>query len=360
MRKEQPIDYMNILNLSEKEFEKVKNQLIKEGNIINKPKISQYDEKFFQVVTTSMILVKFVIFFSFFLYALLNLLGIVLSVIYKNFNIISSVIQIIVCVAVLLVCYVIFGNINVNKKTEKESIYLYNDNFIFNFSNGIVETPNLFWSLSCENLHKIEIIVYGTRKKQVYGRVIFIFTVLNYRVTHTINYANITEIKNCIANKYPTLFSKIVIDGKSKRFKESTKDNPKGKTILCAFGCLIASISFFVIPLCFNYFNLALVITGSVLLLTSGMLFLSLSLYAYHLVQGLILCSFFIIIGYCIPLFIIMNSRFPFLEYIASNHLLLLITFFGNIGFCLYLYCIVLLLNKINYLIKSKKDNAGF
>lgn len=60
------------------------------------------------------------------------------------------------------------------------------------------------------------------------------------------------------------------------------------------------------------------------------------------------------IIGFCIPLFIFFETELPLLEFIASNNLLLLIMFFGNIGLVLYGYCIAFYVNKISYLIRNK------
>ena len=153
------------------------------------------------------------------------------------------------------------------------------------------------------------------------------------------------------------LVEKIIKDGKSIAFNKKSKYN-KIKNFLYSLNCLIASLLFIVIPLLFDYFNLSLIIAGSVFLLTAIIVFISPYLYTYHVRQGLIVSTVFIIIGYLIPLFIILNSNVPFLEYLASNSLLLLITFFGNIGLTFYLYIVALVLNKFNYLIKSKDENS--
>ncbi len=346
----------NISDLSEDEIEQIKSLLISDKKIItNKPK--HYDKKFFQTVLTSAKIVKICLFTCFALYALLNLFGIILSVVYNNLNFTTLIGQFIGCFSVSFVCIVIFNNINTNKKTEKEILYISNGKFVFNFNNGIVDSPDLFYCLSYESLQKIEFEIYGTRKRTTYGRVVFTFDVLVYQVTHTINLTNITQIENYIAQNYPMLVEKIIKDGKSIAFNKKSKYN-KIKNFLYSLNCLIASLLFIVIPLLFDYFNLSLIIAGSVFLLTAIIVFISPYLYTYHLRQGLIVSTVFIIIGYLIPLFIILNSNVPFLEYLASNSLLLLITFFGNIGLTFYLYIVALVLNKFNYLIKSKDENS--
>lgn len=270
---------------------------------------------------------------------------------YGSFNLGSVITQIFGCAVALFICFVIFRNLNTNKKTQKEVIYIYKDDFIFNFNNGIVKTPHLFYSLPSGSLQKIEFTVYGTRRKQIFGRVIFTFSILNYRVTHVINNANLTEIENYFKSENPTLLEKLVKDGKSK----SSGEKPKTvNAVLSSLGCVIVSVLFFVVPLALDYYNLSLIIAGCVFLLTAAIILLSPVLYTYHLVQGLILSCIFIIAGYCIPLFVILNGQTPFLSYIASNSLILLPTFFGNIGLCIYVYIVVLEFNKIIYLIKRK------
>lgn len=66
MKEEKTAEFKNILELPEEECERVKIQLINDGTIIEKTKISAYDHKFFLAVTTSTVLVKFFLFFSFF------------------------------------------------------------------------------------------------------------------------------------------------------------------------------------------------------------------------------------------------------------------------------------------------------
>ena len=344
----------NILDLSEGEIEKIKHTLIEDGLIVEKNKISNYDKEFFKTETMSMVLVKFSLFFSFFLYALINLFGIILSIVYKNFSVISSLIQIFTCLMVLLVCLVVFGNLKPHKKKKENIIFVKDNIFIFNFNNGMVETPNLFYHLPYDNLQRIEFEVYGERKKQVYGRVIFTFKVLDLYIKHTIHSVNITEIKNYIARNFPDLINNIVVDNNCHNPIKISKDSKKGKAYLSAFSCLIASILFFVIPLVFNYYNLALIISGDILFLTAFLVLLSPYLYTYHLIQGLILSCVFMLIGYCIPLFFILNNQQSFFMAIASNNYFLLLTFFGNIGLCLYASSITLIINKILYKIRRR------
>lgn len=157
-----------------------------------------------------------------------------------------------------------------------------------------------------------------------------------------------------MSDAYPSLLDKLVVDNKTQNFKENWKDNQAVKTTLCAFGCLVAAVLLFVIPRVCGYYNLSLIIAGALLLLTAVIVLLSPYLYTYHLVNGFIICAVFIIIGYGIPLFAILADGISFLTFIASNSGLLLCTFFGNIGLCLYLYCVWLVISKIAYVIKNK------
>ena len=126
--------YANILDLPEAEIENVKNRLIADGNIIEKSAIKNSDAKFFQAVLTETVFLKFFLFFGFALFAVLNLSGMILSVIYNGFNLTTLIMQTIGCGAILLICFVIFRNIDTNKKTEREAIYIDDGNFIFNFN----------------------------------------------------------------------------------------------------------------------------------------------------------------------------------------------------------------------------------
>ncbi len=342
-----------IINNKELSEEQIKQEFITKGILIEKSNMKDYDKKIFQNVSLSMKLVKLFLFLSLFFYALINIFGVVLSITYHKFSLATFLGQTVGCLAVLLLCFVIFRNINTNRSIERETLYVSQDNFLFNYTNGVVPTPNLFYCLSYEYLHKIEFEVYGKRKNQVFGRVIFTFQVLDCQIKHYINFVNLTEVKHYITSRWSTLLTKLVVDGKSER-TEDTPRNKKRSASLYSIGCLLFSALFFVLFLMCNIYNLSLVIAGAVLLFSAILIFISCFLYFYHLIQGIILSSIFMIIGFCIPLFIFFETELPLLEFIASNNLLLLIMFFGNIGLVLYGYCIAFYVNKISYLIRNK------
>lgn len=344
----------NILDLSEEENENVKNLLLEDGLIVKKSKISKYDKSFYQIETISSKFVKFILFFSFIIYALINLSGIILSIVYNSFSVASIIIQIFVCAAVLFVCTAIFRNLITDKRKKKEVIYIDGGRFIFNFNNGITATPSLFYSLPYENLQMIEFEVYGENKNYVYGRAKFIFKVSDYVAVHTINCANLTEIKDFIFSSYPVLMDKTVIDNGSDKSVAVSKDGRGVKSLLSALACSVVSALFIAVPLVLNCFNPALIISGSLFGLTAIMILISPWLYTYHLVQGLIVSCVFIIVGYCISLIFIFNSGLSFSAAIISNKYLLLMTFLGNIGLCFYVYIITMFINKLLYKIKSK------
>lgn len=340
----------HLLDLSEEEIDQVKQQLTEENKLVEKTKISKYDKKFSRTVTISMKLIKFFLFFGFALYALFNLAAIALSVFYRNFNAVSAVIQIVVCGAVLFLCLVVFHNPNLNLKTEKEVLYVIDDRFLFRFTNGISETPNLYYALPYEHLQSIEFTIYGTRKKQLYGRAVFTFSVANYRTKHTINSVNLTELENYFAEWFPTYKEKLSIDGKPKLCNEPPK---KRKIGLCTLGCAIVSVLFFASPQLFRCENGAFLFEGVLFCVTAVVVLLAPFLHTEHLVQGLMLSSVFLSVGYGIPLFLILNSPTPFFQYLATNGLILLPTFFGNVGLCFYFYIVFSVGNKICYCIAA-------
>ncbi len=334
-----------------KALEQSKEEFITKGMLIEQSNMNNYDKKFFQNVTPSIKIVKLVLFLSLLIYVLINILGVVLSITYHTFSIATFLGQTIGCLTVLLLCFVIFRSINTNRNIERETLYISKDTFLFNYNNGIVPSPNLFYCLSYEYLQKIEFEVYGKRKKQVFGRVIFTFKVLDCQIKHYIHYVNLTEIKNYITSRYSALNTKLVVDGKG----ETSEDMPKNKrSFLYSLVCLLLSTLCFVLPFALEKYNASFVIAGVVLLFTTILIFLSRFLYFYHFIQGIILCSIFVIIGFCIPLFVFFESGLSLLEFIASNSLLLLIMFFGNIGIVFYGYCIGFYVNKISHLIRNR------
>lgn len=137
---------MNIQELSEKESENLKNKLADDGLIFEINTINKYDEKFFDIVTLTNSVTKLLLFFSVGLYVLFILSAVVLSVLYKTFNIVRILASIIVCVVVMVISFGIFRNINTDKKAEKRALYIVNGNFVFNFNNGVTDTKKLFLS----------------------------------------------------------------------------------------------------------------------------------------------------------------------------------------------------------------------
>ncbi len=347
---------MNLLDLPEKEFDKVKNQLLENGTILKKKKINSYDAKFFETVTISNTLIKFFLFFSLGLYAVINLIGLILSIIYDTFNLVNPL-Q--VGVGVFFICFIvaaIFSNINTNKKKEESVIYVKDDNFIFNFTDGVVNTPELFYSLPYHSVKKIEFLIHSLRKKETFGSVTFTFSVLGYEETHSIRFTNLTKIEQFLRSKFPELLSKLIVDGKSKKDVEPTKNNKKVKCLLISFGCLIVATSLIVIPNILNYYSVALIASSVIVFITAIIVFLSCYLYTYHLIQGIIISSVFIIMGFCVPLLIIENSGVSFMSYIILNNQILMLTIFGIIGLCLYTYIITITIGKILYIIRRKNS----
>lgn len=347
---------MNIKNLSEEESGKIKKQLTDASFIVTKNKISAYDEKFFDVVTADRFIVKFCLFFGIGLYVLLNVLGIVLSIRYNTFNAVSIVAPAIVCAVVIIISLSIFKNVNTDKKSEKNVMYIVGGNFVFNFNNGVVETPNLFYSLPCDSLLKIEFVIHRLIKAQLYGSVTFTFAVSGCEVTHTIPTANLSQIEDVLKAKFPELLSLLIVDGKNNK-NETVIKNANGKYLALSFGLAVIGVLLFVAPYIFSVNFVSLRVFGVLFFVSALAVLLSPFLYVKHFVQGMILSLAFMAIGYLLPLILIENSGIAFLQYLAGNVLVLLPTFFGNIGLCLYLSTLFHLFGKIVYKIKSKKRN---
>ena len=95
---------MELSELPEKEFDKVKETLITQGTIFEIKKVKDYDVKYFEIVTLSNILIKLFLFISLGLYAVINLIGIILSIVYNSYNLINPIETI---VAVFIICFII-------------------------------------------------------------------------------------------------------------------------------------------------------------------------------------------------------------------------------------------------------------
>ncbi len=346
---------MNLLELSESEIKDFKKKLIKEGTIFEKSEISSYDAKFFEAVTISKVVIKFLLFFSIALYVLINIGGIVLSIVYGCFNLMGIIAPIIAVCFVCFITFVIFGSINTNKKKKENVVYVIDDNFIFNFSDGVVEKSKLFYKLNYDSIQRIEYVIYGSKNKQIFGSVNFIFNVQGVDVKHYINYTNLTEINQIIDDKFPIVKNKLIVDGKAKNDDLVLKKTKSSKYMLLSVAFLVASILLIAVPIVFNYYSYALIISGAILAVVCLLVFVSPYFYTCHLVQGLILSSIFMIIGYCLPLLIIELSGVSFLMFIAINNSVLLPTFFGNIGLCLFVYLIFMMLSKFVYKLKNKR-----
>lgn len=345
---------MNLCELDENDLNETKKSLIENGTIFKKNKMTQYDAKFFETVTLSNTLIKIFLFFSLGMYVAINLVGIILSIIYgKNFSL--DIIGILVgLAAICIIVSAIFSNINTNKKKELFPLFIKGENFIFNFNNGVVESLKLFFTLHHDNVQKIEFIIHGIKKKQLFGSVTFTFNVLDYIVTHSLRYTNLTAIENYIKDNFPTLLNKIIIDGKGNDDFEKTKDNRKLKYSLIAFAVLAVALSLIVVPLLLKFNSIALIISGAILILTAIFIFLSSYTYTYFLVQGIIISSIFIIIGFCVPLLIIECSKTTVFDYILKDPEILMATIFGIIGLCLYTYIVTLNISKLHYILHKK------
>lgn len=346
---------MNVTDLSENDIEQIKKLSIENGNIIKKSRISSYDVKFSDVVVLSAKLIKFFIYLSIVLYVAFNIFGLVLSIVYDTFNTVNLFGIIVAIFVISFITIAIFNNVNTNKKKETNTIYIKDGNFIFNYCNDIVDTPDLFYILPYGNIKQLDVLIYGIKKEKLYAKVTFIFDLFGYDVAHTVLYANFTDIKSFIAEKFPSLMSKINVDNKKKSYYDKMNKKTEVRNFVFAAVCLAASVMITVIPLLLNYFNLALIIAGAVLFLTSVIIFISKFIYT-NLEQGTLISGVFIIIGYCVPLFIVFDSEMPFLQCIAQDTEILLPTMLGNIGIALYLYIISITVGKIHFKLKYKKD----
>ena len=340
---------MDLLELEENELKEIKQTLIADGTVFEKKKITEYDAKFFETVTLSNYAIKFFLFISLGVYAAINLSALIASMIYRG-NFSGDIIGILIGLAVIcLIVSAIFSNVNTNRKKEKFPIFIKGESFIFNFSDGVTETLNLFYSLPYESVQKIEFVIYGIKKKQLFGSVTFTFKVLDYTVTHTIRYTNLTAIKDNLKIRFPELLDKLIIDGNG---NEKTKNRPKLKNHLISLAILAAAVSLIAVPRLLNFNSIALTISGALLILTAIIVFLS--CYINLLNQGIIISSVFIIIGFCVPLLIIEFSKTPIFDYIIRDPEILMPTIFGIIGLCLYVYILITNVNKIHYIIKKK------
>ncbi len=344
---------MKLSDLSEEEINKIKNQLIENGTIFQKKKKLSYDTKFFETVTISNILIKFFLFFTLGIYAIINLIGFVLSILYNNNTKIVTVIGV---SAICFIVFAIFRNINTNKNKEEFAIYVKDDNFIFNYCNDVLSTPDLFYSLPYDSIKKIEFLIYTLRKKDIYGSVTFTFTVCGYDISYIIRFTNLTNIQKLLKSKFPSLLKNLIIDGKSIYLTEPRKNKHKLKFILISLTTLVMSVLLFIIPYILNYHSIALIISSIVLFITAINIFLSCYIYTFYLVQGIIISSVFIIIGFCVPLFIIENSGIAFMNFVILNNEVLMPTVFGIIGVCIYSYIINIIISKIYYILKSKRE----
>ncbi len=343
------ISEMDLLELEENELKEIKQTLIADGTVFEKTKITEYDAKFCETVTLSNYAIKFFLFISLGVYAAINLSGLIASMIYRG-NFSGDIIGILIGLAVIcLIVSAIFSNINTNRKKEKFPIFIKGESFIFNFSDGVTETLNLFYSLPYESVQKIEFAIYGIKKEQLFGSVTFTFKVLDYTVNHSIRYTNLTAIKDNLKIRFPELLDKLIIDGNG---NEKTKNKPKLKNHLISLAILAAAVSLIAVPRLLNFNSIALTVSGALLILTAIIVFLS--CYINLLNQGIIISSVFIIIGFCVPLLIIEVSKMPIFDYIIRDPEILMPTIFGIIGLCLYVYILIMNVNKIHYIIKKK------
>lgn len=343
---------MNLLELEENKLKEIKKELIEGGVIFEKNKITQYDDKFFETVKLSNSLIKYFLYFSLGVYIVINIIGTVMSIIYaQNYSL--DIVGILAGLfAICFIVYAIFRNINTNKKKEEFPIFIKGENFIFNFSDGITETLNLFYALPYESVQKIEFIIHGINKRQLFGSVSFTFQVMDYTVNHSLRYTNLTAIEKALTAKFPTLLNKLIIDGKGNN--EIIKRKQKLKTSIIALALLAVSVSLIIVPRLLDFNSAALIIAGVILITAAIHLFVSSYLYTYFLNQGMILACVFIIIGFCVPVLIVEISEISIINYIKQDPEILLATIFGIIGLCLYVYIGIVTVSKLNYILHKK------
>ncbi len=345
---------MNINELPDGEIKNFKKELIENGTIFEKDKIKSYDAKYFEKVTVSNILIKFFLFFSLGIYTIINFAGIVLSIVFNSYNLTNPLATIIGVLVIDFIVFAIFNNINTNKKKEENAVYIKDDKFIFNFTDGVSETPKLFYSLSCDSVKKIEFLIYSLRKGQLFGSVTFTFQVLDYEVTHSIRFTNLTKIEQMLESKFPLLLHNLFIDGKNPNYTEPIKSPKRLKYIFVSLALFVASILLTVIPIVFNYYSIALIVAGVILFVTSMIVFSACFICLFSLVPGAIVSAVFIIMGICLPIFIIENSSASFLDNIIQNPEILMPTVFCIIGLCLFVYTGIIVIGKLCYVIKRK------
>lgn len=177
---------------------------------------------------------------------------------------------------------------------------------------------------------------------------------LDYTVTHSLRYTNLTLIEELIESKFPTLLNVLFIDRKTKNEIKVIKNNKKLKNISLSLTLIIIAISLIVIPYILNFDCLALTISGITLIISAVMIFLSSYLYTNFLVQGIIVSNIFIILGFFMPLLIIKLSNLSTTYYIIQNPQILMVTIFGVIGLCLYAYSTKIFISKIHYMLNKK------
>ena len=346
---------MNLTELPQEKLREIKDRLTEDGLVVKHDGIKGYDAKFFETVTASNVLIKFFLFFSLGLYTLINLVGVILPIVFKSASIVNPLAT---CVGVLAVDFIIsaiFYNVNTNKKKERSVIYVKGDNFIFNFSDGVSDTPKLFYSLPYDSVKKIEFLIYGLKKGELFGGVTFTFGVLDYEVTHVIRYTNLTQIKRLIEDKFPSLLGVLTVDGKNEKYSEP-KHSKHLKYYLISLALLVPSALLIAIPLALNFVSIALIACGVILLISAVIALLSVFLNLTSLVQGAIVSGAFIIIGFCVPLFIIELSGLSPLDYILQNNEILMLTIFGIVGLCLFAYTLSIFIGKIRYALKRKQN----
>lgn len=345
---------MNINELSEKDFKKVKEQLIEKGNLVKQNSVKNYEAMFSEVVTLSSVVLKFFIFFSLALYLVFNVFGIVLAVKYNTIkgNLIEIVIGLLV---VTFITIAIFTNINTNKKKKNYVLYVKDGNFIFNFYDAVV-VSQFYYILPYESIKQIDFLIYGAKKENLFGKITLVFSVLNYEVVHIIPYTNLTKIKDFLKRQYPSLTDKINIDNKKNSYYDKINKAEQVRNNIFLMACFLLSVMLVCVPLMFNYFNLSLIIAAVILFITSLIMFISKYIYT-NLEKGVLISSVFIIFGYCLPLFFIFNSKLTFLHFISQNVEVLMPTILGNIGVCLYLYIICITISKICFKLKYKNKN---
>ena len=345
---------MNLLNLPETEFATVKKQLLDQGLVFESKKITDYQAKYFETVTISNTLIKFFMFFSLAVYVLVNLAGLVITFIYNPSNGGTQLGTLVGVGAICLIVAAIFLNINTNVKKEEYPIYLKNRHFIFNFSNGVVETPTLFYNLPIDHLTQIEFVVHKLSKKQILGSVKFTFKLLDYEVVHALRYTNLTAIEDYLARNLPNLLHLIICDGKRRTDQKPMQKPARGKNYLIGAAVLLSGVLLLVLPGCLHYYRLALIIAGAILTLTALLILLSGWLYVGDCVPGLIISSIFIIIGVCVPWFIWETSGLSLLDYVIQDPQILLPTIFGIIGLCLYTHLVVIIVGKLCYCVQRR------